>query len=438
MPAQKKYLPYLMWLFPLLFFAFQFILRLWPGLMMKSLLEQFSIDASHFGMLAACYYFGYAGMQIPVAILLDRFGARKIVFSFALLCGVATLFFTYTNNFYLAIFSRFLVGAGSAVGFLGVSKIVSEWFPINQYARMIGLSFSFGLIGAIYGGKPISLLIEHHSATHVSFMLAIISIVLGLATYLTLQSPQKTEEGTSLKPIHFHQFKSILNSPSIWWLGLANLLMVGSLEGFADVWGVPYLMKSFGLSKTNAAGLISFIFFGMLFGGPLLAYLSKKLGNYTVIAIAGIGMALAFSTLLLTKFDAMWFLAMLFFSVGILCCYQVIVFAAGSSLVERTNLGITIAFLNCINMLGGSFFHTIIGKIMDIYWTGLVDQGGIRIYTLSTFNAALSVIPISAMIGTLIILFLDIKIRRKRRFQHEGSGNSFYRQNDTTTMNVHR
>ena len=144
-----KYLPFLMWFFPLAFFSYQFILRLWPGLMMQQIMTQFSIDASQFGLIAACYYYGYAGMQIPVAILLDRFGTKKIVFAFAIVCGLAMALFTYSNNWYLACFSRFLIGAGSAVGFLGVSKVISEWFPTAQYTKMIGLSFSVGLIGAI-------------------------------------------------------------------------------------------------------------------------------------------------------------------------------------------------------------------------------------------------------------------------------------------------
>jgi len=65
---KHKFLPFFMWLFPLLFFAYQFVLRLWPGLMMHQIMEQLSIDASHFGILAAFYYYGYAGMQIPTAI----------------------------------------------------------------------------------------------------------------------------------------------------------------------------------------------------------------------------------------------------------------------------------------------------------------------------------------------------------------------------------
>ena len=83
-------------------------------------------------------------------------------------------------------------------------------------------------------------------------------------------------------------FKSLLSSPIIWLLSFGNLLMVGSLEGFADVWGVPYLTKAYGLEKGEAAGLVSFIFVGMLFGGPLLAYFAKKAGHYAIIAACGL------------------------------------------------------------------------------------------------------------------------------------------------------
>ena len=76
---KSKYLPWLMWVLPLLFFTYQFILRLWPGLMMQSIMTQFSIDATQFGFIAAVYYYGYAGMQIPVAFLLDRFGTRQVI-----------------------------------------------------------------------------------------------------------------------------------------------------------------------------------------------------------------------------------------------------------------------------------------------------------------------------------------------------------------------
>jgi sugar phosphate permease len=411
MLTQKyKYLPFFMWFFPLIFFTYQFILRLWPSLMMNQIMQQFAVDASGFGLLASLYYYGYSSMQIPIAVMIDRFKARYIIFFCAVLCGIATLGFNYTNNWYLACLSRFLIGAGSAVGFLGVSKVISEWFPKDQYARMVGFSFSIGLMGAIYGGKPINIFVENYTWQKVALTLGFISIAIGIGTYLFLRSPKKSNSQIEQIEVTASNFKKLLSSPNIWLLAIANLLMVGSLEGFADVWGVQYLMTAYHLSKSNAAELTSFIFVGMLFGGPLLANLSKIFGNYLVISLCGLGMALTF-ILLMSNIQNNWYwIASLFFCIGIMCCYQVIVFAAGADLVSSQLLGVTIAFLNCVNMLGGSFFHTVIGLLMDASWTGIVGNDGVRQYTLGSYKTSLMIIPICGMLGATIVGLMRAKL----------------------------
>ncbi|HHT0592752.1 TPA: MFS transporter [Legionella anisa] len=403
-------LPFVMWFFPLLFFALQFILRLWPGLMMQEIMTRFSIDAASFGLLAAFYYYGYAGMQIPMALLLEKFGAQKVVFIFALLCGLSALLFTSTHNFYLALLSRFLIGVSSAVGFLGVSKVISEWFRSTRYPQMVGFSFSVGLLGAVYGGKPLTQLLSTYGGQRIGLVLALCSISVGVFTYLVLRTP-KSFKATKSNALNLSHLSFLFTSKILWILALANLLMVGALEGFADVWGVSFLTTAYGFSKSDAAMLTSLIFVGMLFGGPLLAFLSKKIGNYTVIGICGMGLALAFLVILSGNVTNWWFLGTLFFTIGLMCCYQVIVFAAGSALVSNKHLGITIAFLNCINMLGGSFFHTVIGKIMDCYWEGNLTTNGLKQYSLFSYHHALMVIPVCALLGTVLIYLIHKHIK---------------------------
>lgn len=404
-----RYLPFFMWFFPLSFFAYQFILRLWPSLMMQPIMHQFAINATAFGLLSSVYYYGYAGIQIPIAILLERFNVRWVLFTCALLCGFATLCFSYTSDWYLALICRFLIGVGSAVGFLGTSKIISQWFHKEQYARMVGLSFTIGLMGAIYGGKPVNVLIESYSWQKVSFVLAIVSICIGVLSFAFLRIGNNESKDRVEHPLNLQDLKIIITSRSIWLLALSNLLLVGTLEGFADVWGIPYLMTAYGISKSHAAEIVSFIFIGMLFGGPLLAYLSRKLGNYHVISLSGLFMVILFMQLLFQAHYQWYILISLFFCLGIMCCYQVIVFAAGSSLVKPALLGITIAFLNCVNMLGGSFFHTVIGFMMDAFWLGGTHADGTRLYTLETYRYALSTIPICASIGVTIVSYLGLK-----------------------------
>jgi MFS family permease len=406
-----RFKPWVMWFLPLSFFAYQFILRLWPSLTMTQIMQQFHIDATSFGVLAAMYYFGYAGMQIPVAILIDRYGVRGIIALFALIGSGATYLFVHTDVWPLALMGRFFIGFASAAGFLGTSKAVSLWFPQNRYARMIGLTFSFGLLGAVYGGKPVNALIESMGFREMATLLAIVSLGISVLIFLLFRNPAKPVEQETLQ---VKSLKQILMNPSLIVLAIANLLMVGALEGFADVWGVPYLIEAYKMPKTDAAGFVSYIFYGMLVGGPVLAFLSEKWGNIQVISLCGIGIAASFFAILfLCAHIDTFALRVLFFLIGIFCCYQVIVFSTSTTLIPIHLLGITIAFLNSINMFGGSFFHSLIGVLVDRFWTGGFENG-CRVYTSESYTYGLLIIPLCALVGALLVQWIPHKAAARR------------------------
>ncbi len=370
---------------------------------MPEFLAKYQITATDFGLFASLYYLGYAGMQIPVAILLDRFGPRLILSLSALLCGVACLLITQFSAWPVALFSRFLIGAGSVVGFLGASKIISSWFPPEKYGRLVGLTFSFGLLGAVYGGRPVSILIENMGWERVLFMLGLVAIAIGILVFALLKNKQEVQ--TTKTPV-LSALKFVFSKPSLLMLAFSNLLMVGALEGFADVWGVPYLMAARGLSKPEAAGIVSFIFVGMLFGGPILAYIAEKIkSNHKVIFAAGVLMSVMLSYFLFFNNTLSPFsMKLLMLSIGVLCCYQVLVFAIGASIVPNHLLSITVAFLNCINMIGGSFFHSAIGTLMDVFGN-MTLINGVPSYDVQAYAFTLLLIPICSLIGAFGMLW---------------------------------
>ncbi|HUX80409.1 MAG TPA: MFS transporter [Alphaproteobacteria bacterium] len=407
--------PWVMWFFAVLFFSYQFIMRVFLGLCAPEIMHKFQIDASDFGLLASMYYYGYAGMQIPIAILLDRFGPRVIISICCLVCSIAIFLFYWTETWYVALFARFLIGAGSAAGFLGASKVITLWFPYHLYSRMVGLTFSIGLLGAIYGGMPVSHLITLYGWENVLLIIGTAGFVLTGLLFITIK-PYKISF-LHEPPAFLKDFKSLLANPTLLLLALANFLMVGSLEGFADVWGVPYLMTVYSFIKEDAAFVTSSIFTGMLFGGPILAYFADKFkASYQITGLCGLLMAGIFVSMLFSNGSFSYIgLSILMFIIGVLCCYQVLVFSIGTSLVSPSLRNITVAFLNCINMLGGSFFHTTIGYLMDTFWLGRVIEGQ-RAYESHAFQYALSIIPLTALIGGVMVYFLRRSIKETSHF----------------------
>ncbi len=138
----------------------------------------------------------------------------------------------------------------------------------------------------------------------------------------------------------------------------------------------------------------------MLFGGPVLAFFAEKYkAHYAVTMISGVLLAaILMSFLLFNAYLPDQALILMMFVTGLLCCYQVIVFAIGHALVPAALMSLTIAFLNCINMLGGSFFHSTIGILMDFFEQGTM-LNGVKVYSVETYTCALSLIPLASLLG---------------------------------------
>ncbi len=409
MTVQSKNIAWAMWLLTTLFFGFQFILRISPGLIIHDVMAKFDVSAGDYGFYSGLYYLGYAGFQIPIAILLDRYGPKFVIFGCSFICSVASLVVAYSDSWTLSLISRFFVGLGSAGGFLGVAKVLSIWFSPSNYARMVGLTFSLGLLGAVFGSAPISMLIEKFGWINMVQYIGFAGVLVSILILLTIKPlPKGADE---IEEHIFSKIKDILTNKYIVLLAISNLFLVGSLEGFADVWGVPYLEKTYDFTRTEASSITMLVYIGMLFGGPILAFFAEKYNAYFhVIAVAGsIMSAILFALVFFTGIFSYQILIMLMFVIGICCCYQVIVLSLGAILAKPSQTSLAIAFLNCINMLGGTLFHSIIGNTLNALWDGTTFNG-VNIYSESAYNYAISTVPAIALIGVCINIWLALKV----------------------------
>src|SRR5215510_7446076 len=98
-PASRSgMLPVLGWLTAALFFFYAWVLRVAPSVMVEELMRDFAVGAAVLGNLSAAYFYGYAGMQIPVGLLLDRFGPRRLMTGAALICAFGCVLFAASHT----------------------------------------------------------------------------------------------------------------------------------------------------------------------------------------------------------------------------------------------------------------------------------------------------------------------------------------------------
>ncbi len=396
-------LAWMVWLTASIFYAYQYILRVMPNIMLNDIMTQFDISAATFGQFSGVYYIGYSLMHLPLGILLDRYGPKKIMTVCILLTVVGLTPLLFADYWIYPILGRFLIGLGSSAAILGIFKIVRMTFSEKHFSRMLSLSVTIGLIGAIYGGGPVSHMREVLGYQTVIQLFAIAGIGLAAMTYWIIPPMEHSSKKAVVSDI-----KEVLSHPRVIWICLFAGLMVGPLEGFADVWATVFLKQVYHFEGTLAASMPSIIFIGMCFGAPLLSLIADKIDNYlgTIIG-AGITMAACFAGLLIFRLPSQM-ITVNFILVGVCSAYQILAIYKASTYVREQVAGLTTALANMIIMIFGYAFHTLIGGIVNL-------MGGPN--ASHALVDGVAVIPLTLFLGTagFVLLFILEKKGQKKQ-----------------------
>lgn len=385
------------------FFAYQFIMRVSPSVMVEDLISHFQIDTLQFSLLPTFYYLGYAPMQLPIGVLLDRYGPKIVAFVCVILCVAGTLLFTFAPYWWIALLGRFFIGMGSAAGFISTSKALQIWFPSHQFSRMVGISFTIGLIGAINSGRPISYLLNHFTWQQIMVVVCLIGILLGFIIFLKV--PSFKNEESSKKSGLFEGLLQVFKMPKIIFLGCLAALMTAPLSVFADVWGVRFFMHVYQWTRDEASLATSCVYFGMCFGAPLLAMVSARFNALKeFIVLSGILMMITFSAVVFLPGLSWTMVAILLFIMGVFCCYQVLVFSLAAQMTAPAISGVVIGFTNMIITMAGIVFEPLVGYIL--HKSSLINQAH---YSASTYQSAF--IVILAALGIAVIGFVFFRSR---------------------------
>jgi predicted MFS family arabinose efflux permease len=397
MTASSRTIAWLIWALASIFYAYQYVLRVMPSIMMPDITAQFHMDSALFGQFVGIYYIGYSLLQLPVGILLDRYGPKKIMPLCMLLTTVGLMPLLFTEHWAFPVIGRLLIGIGSSAAILGAFKIIRLSFQEKHFTRMLSLAVTIGLIGAIYGGGPVNYLRDTLGYEAVVGLLAGTGIILSIVTYCLVPNMPAYRV-----PSVLHELKLVLTNRQVLLICFFAGLMVGPLEGFADVWGTVFLKKVYGFDSTVAATLPSAIFVGMCFGAPLLSLVAEKSRRYFwTITLAGFIMTLGFFSLLTGKVG-LEMMSALFVAIGVCSAYQILAIYKASTYVPEHAVGLTTATTNMIIMIFGYLFHSLIGWI--VYALGDAPEA---------FVWGISVVPIALAIGTSGFLYLSLKHREK-------------------------
>lgn len=389
-----------------IFYCYEYYLRVAPSVMKAELQATFNLSDAAFGLLAAYYYYAYTPMQIPVGMLLDKFGPRLTLTFACLICALGTYAFAHTDEVILAQVGRFFVGFGSAFAYVGVLKISDIWLPKKYFAFMAGLATTLGMLGAIFGQLTMASLVARIGWQATLSYSIWTGLVLTVILWLVLKDNPKVQ---SEKEFHDTEVKllagllKMCRNREMWINGLIGCLTFLPISAFAELWAVPYL-ETVGFDRSEAALGSSMIFIGFSIGGPLWGILSDKLASRRLPLIVGSFLsAIAFFILILFPMNLkLWMYSWLFIA-SLFTSAQILVFAVSNDENPKYLAATAAAFTNMVVMIGGMFLPPIIGKILDM---SIELSNGLPNYSAENYKLALMVLPVGLVLSGILSYFL--------------------------------
>ncbi len=406
----KSLYPWIIWVLAASFFYYKYLIQVSPGVMRQQLMSAYSLTGAGLGNLAACFFYGYLLMQIPVGILLDKWSPGKITSVAAAICATGIFLFANTHSFAAAGFARFCIGIGCSFAAVSCFKLISIWFAPRRFAYMAGLSMTVAMFGAVGGTGPLSLLVTglgwRHALEWVSFPGFIISILLWLVIRdrktILLNPKIIADHSVKLRD----KLMAVLKNKQTWLLSLYSGLAFAPVSVFGGLWGTSFIEKAYQINTSHAANDIALVFIGFGLGCPLTGWLSDYIGRRLPLMKIGTFLAFVSVTFLLYLHHSPFYLTcfLVLFGIGASCFF--LCFSMVKELYPIIFTATVLGFMNTFDSICEAITEPFVGKLLDLTWKGLYENGA-RSFSLQDYYFGLSVLPIYLGIAFVLLFFIE-------------------------------
>jgi len=238
--------------------------------------DRFDISASQLAAFTMLQLLVYAAMQIPVGLLVDRFGSRSVMLVGTLLMAGAQAGFALAGSYPLALLARTFVGVGDAMTFICVLRLVSRWLPASRVAFVTQVTGTLGQLGAVAAAIPMTWALGHWGWTPAYLAAAVLGVVLAVALLLVVDDAPEARHlrGPRLS------LTAVRASLSASWshpgtrLGFwMHFTTQFSATALSLLWGYPFLVRGEGRSPQTAGLLLTLMIVAVMVAGPVLGWL---------------------------------------------------------------------------------------------------------------------------------------------------------------------
>lgn len=383
--------------------------------------ERFHAGASAISFFTVLQLLVYAALQIPVGLMVDRFGSRTMIAGGAVLMGLGQLQLAFADTIPGGVAGRILVGAGDAMTFISVIRLIPLWFAPARVPLVTQLTGMSGQLGQLFSVLPFAFVLHSFGWTTGFLMLAGMA---GLAVVLVLVALKDHPPGAPV-PQTQQGLKATGASLARAWrqpgtrLGMwSHFTIQFSGTVFAMTWGYPFLISGQGLDAATVAGLMTLYVAAGLSAGPFIGrFVSRHpLRRSTMVLLIAAATAAAWAAVLLTPGRApLWLLACLVVVLAIGGPGSMIGFDFARTFNPAHRIGTATGIVNVGGFIAALVAIFLIGLVLDLLLASGFSEG--VLYGLEPFRIALSVHFLLLGFGAVMMVLCRRKVRRQMAAQ---------------------
>lgn len=400
-------------------YLFVYFHRLSLSVVANDLIKEFQTSASVMGLLGSVYFYCYALMQLPAGLLSDSLGPRKSVTFFLIIASAGSIIFGIAPTIKIAFLGRVMVGIGVSMVFIPTMKILSRWFHPHEFAFMTGILNAVGGIGVLAATWLLAVMTLFFG-WRISFELigCFTFIIVVLVWFVVRDRPEdkgwppieefdnknyaKVTLPTEQIPL-LKGARRVISEKYFWPVAIWFFFDCGILFGFGALWGGPYLMHVYRMSRAQAGTVLSMIAWGMIIGSPPLGFLSDKVmkSRKKPFILCNLLLVMVLGLFSIYPTGLPHFILYILFFIFSICSSSVVIFGFTiiKELFPMEIAGTSTGLVNLFPFLGGAVFMPVLGRVLDAYPKS--DTGG---YSLEAYTMLIFILLGSSVLSLICTL----------------------------------
>jgi MFS family permease len=379
--------------------------------------SRFDTSASVLASFVVLQLVVYAGLQVPVGVLLDQIGPRRLLIIGALIMASGQAVLAFAESVPAAAGGRILVGCGDAMTFVSVLRLVATWFPPGRVPVLTQITGLTGQLGQVLSAVPFVAILNNYGWTQAYGSAAALSVVVAVVAIATLRDSPEVRA----YPIQTNTWGGVGSDLLTAWRhpGTRLGLWTHTTTGFAGMvfvmmWGYPFLVAGQGLSRAMAGTLLTVMVLAGAVAGPLVGVLVQRHPLRRSWLVLGVVLANASgwtAVLLWPGTSPFWLLVLLVLSLALSGPGSMIGFDFARTFNPPNRLGTATGIVNVGGFTAALLSILAIGVVLDH------RSGGTATYQLDDFRIAFSV-QYAVWLGGMVGILRTRRRVRRRMAEH--------------------